>query len=103
MKIKVGNLESMIDKAIKKVIVEDYPILLVRISDRIYAVSATCTHMGCSLEGGEIRGLEIICPCHGARFNLENGESVRPEITKAPLQTFQVEILDGEVYLILPN
>jgi cytochrome b6-f complex iron-sulfur subunit len=31
-----------------------------------YALSATCTHLGCLLEQGE-GGLQ--CPCHGSRFD----------------------------------
>lgn len=37
------------------------------------AFLAKCTHLGCSIRKSE--GKEIICQCHGSRFNL-SGEAV---------------------------
>lgn len=103
MRVNVGSLEDLVENTPYKILVEDYPILLVKVKSRVYAVSATCTHMGCSLQDGTVEDLEITCPCHGAKFNLESGESITPNLTSKPLETFKVEIEEGKVYLILPD
>lgn len=36
--------------------------------------SSTCTHLGCRINRSE--GSEIVCPCHGSRYNLR-GEVLR--------------------------
>lgn len=44
-----------------------------------YAVSATCTHLGCLVEE---QGTGLQCPCHGSRFDRTgqnlNGPALRP-------------------------
>lgn len=54
-----------------------------------YAVSATCTHLGCLVE--EV-GTGLQCPCHGSRFTQDgepvNGPALRPlphfSVTRSP-------------------
>ena len=29
--------------------------------------------MGCSLSDGRLEGDEVVCPCHGSRFDPQNG------------------------------
>ncbi len=52
------------------------PLLVVHPGGDTFSVlDATCTHEGCPLgfEGGE-----VVCPCHGARFDTEGTVLVRP-------------------------
>ncbi|MEE4255548.1 MAG: Rieske (2Fe-2S) protein [Bacteroidales bacterium] len=44
-------------------------VILVRRGDNIRAFEARCTHLGCKLS--KIEGKEVVCPCHGSRFNME--------------------------------
>ena len=67
----------------KVVIVEGKCILLCRSAAGIHAMDETCPHQAMSLEGGRVRGTSIICPHHGARFNLEDGRSMSPVTTKS--------------------
>ena len=54
-----------------------------------YAVSATCTHLGCLVEEA---GAGLLCPCHGSRFTedgaIVNGPALRPlphfSVTRSP-------------------
>lgn len=70
----------------------------------IYALSPKCKHLGCTVswapEGRAPN--EFFCPCHGARYSIDGKELA---IASAPLDEYQVEIIDGYVYLgpIKPN
>jgi len=46
------------------------------------AFSKICTHAGCSVS--KIVDREIVCPCHGSHFSIEDG-SVRSGPAQAPL------------------
>ena len=52
---------------------------VVREQNRLFAVSATCTHMACPLSSAKT---QYVCPCHGSRFtpegNVVNGPATTP-------------------------
>jgi Rieske Fe-S protein len=43
-------------------------------SEQLAVFSSTCPHLGCRINRAE--GSEIVCPCHGSRFNAR-GEVLR--------------------------
>jgi cytochrome b6-f complex iron-sulfur subunit len=57
----------------------DHNLMLFRDDQGFYAISTTCTHLGCTVA----RGKEgFACPCHGSRFdnrgNVIGGPAPRP-------------------------
>ncbi len=62
------------------------PILIIRISEQQFvAYSALCTHKG--VEVKLPKDGEIVCPNHGSRFKVENGEVIEGKAIE-PLQQF---------------
>lgn len=52
------------------------PLLVTHPGGDTFAVlDATCTHVGCPLG---FQGGEVVCPCHGSRFDTEGNVLVRP-------------------------
>lgn len=43
-----------------------------------FAVSPDCSHAALPLESGRVRGSAILCPHHGARFDLRSGRVLGP-------------------------
>jgi nitrite reductase/ring-hydroxylating ferredoxin subunit len=62
----------------------------------VKAFSATCTHKGCSV--GDVKGGTINCPCHGSKFDIEDG-SVKAGPATKPLPPAKVTVKDGELHL----
>jgi nitrite reductase/ring-hydroxylating ferredoxin subunit len=79
-----------------RVVVDDTPVLLLRDGESIYAIHDRCSHRGCSLSDGKVRGDEIECGCHGSRFSLRNG-AVRHGPATAAQPAFQVRVQDGRI------
>ncbi|MHB0871619.1 MAG: Rieske (2Fe-2S) protein, partial [Chloroflexota bacterium] len=76
--------------------VQGIPIMLVRRGDRVYALGDTCSHMGCSLSGGQLMADAIICPCHGSTYRLEDGSSIHgPSPYAQP--SYEVRLLNGQI------
>jgi nitrite reductase/ring-hydroxylating ferredoxin subunit/uncharacterized membrane protein len=72
-----------------RVIVDDTPVLLLKQGANTYAIHDRCSHRGCSLSEGEVQGEEIVCACHGSRFDLKDGAVINgPATTAQP--AFQV-------------
>lgn len=75
-------------------------VALTKINGKICAFENTCTHDGGSLDGGRMEGKEIICPRHGARFDMETGEATRMPATES-IEVYPVEVKDGQVMVNL--
>ncbi len=74
------------------------PVLLVRSSGNIHAISAVCTHRGAPLETGSLEGECIRCPWHGSIFALADGSVVEGPAT-APEARFDVRVTAGKIEL----
>ena len=71
--------------------------ILVGMTDgQYFAVSAHCTHARQALTTGRLRGFELSCPLHGARFDVRDGTCTKKPATE-PLRRFPVVIEGGKV------
>src|SRR3954451_5096473 len=77
-----------------RVVVDETPVLMLREADRFYAIHDRCSHRGCSLSDGEVDGDDIVCACHGSRFDKRDGSVQRGPAT-VPQPAFQTRI-NGE-------
>lgn len=62
----------------KLVEIEGERIVVFNLDGAYHAIEDLCTHDGGDLASGEIEGCEIICPRHGARFDIRTGEVKAP-------------------------
>jgi nitrite reductase/ring-hydroxylating ferredoxin subunit/uncharacterized membrane protein len=84
-----------------RVEVQGTPVMLARRNGRVVALADTCTHMGCSLAGGRLDGDEVVCPCHGSRFRLDDGQVVSGPAT-TPEPVYEVRVRDGRIEVRQP-
>ncbi len=82
----------------KTVELDDAEVLVVRLEDGFHAIEDVCTHDGGCLAGGDIEGHEVVCPRHGARFDLLTGEATAPPAYE-PVHVFPVKVEGGRVYV----
>ncbi len=52
----------------------DDPVVILNVDGSYYAIADVCTHDDGPLGDGEVEDHQIICPRHGARFDIRNGE-----------------------------
>lgn len=71
--------------------IEDRFVVLVRYDDGVYCVEDVCTHDGGTLGDGELDGHCLVCPRHGAKFDVRTGEAVSMPATE-PTAKFDVKI-----------
>ncbi len=81
-----------------RVVVDETPVLLLRTGERTYAIHDRCSHRGCSLSQGQVEGQEVVCACHGSRFDLRDG-SLRGGPATAAQPAFQVREREGRLEL----
>lgn len=76
-------------------------VLLCRRQHDVFALADRCSHAAWELAGSEVRGHEIVCALHGARFDLRTGEATARPASK-PLATYRVRIREGRVEAQVP-
>lgn len=79
-----------------RVTVGDNDIVLVKRGDDVFALSATCPHLGGPLDEGKIVGDAIECPWHGSQLALEDGHVVNGPTT-FPARCYEVRVRAGNV------
>lgn len=61
-----------------------------------YAVQRQCSHAAMNLDGGRVRGASIVCPHHGARFDLKSGRVLGPPAW-SPIAAYPTRVREGVV------
>lgn len=69
--------------------------IVIAAKDTAKVFSSTCPHLGCRINRSE--GDQLVCPCHGSRFNL-HGELLHGPATRA-LQPLSFELDRAESVL----
>lgn len=76
-------------------------VVLVALEDEIFCLDDICTHDGGPLGEGDIEDHCLVCPRHGAKFNIRTGAAVCMPATE-PTLTHDVRI-EGDQILVRLN
>lgn len=80
--------------------VDGREILLCHTAEGIFAVDNLCTHAEARLCEGKLKGQRILCPLHGAAFDVRDG-SVLSRPASIPLATYRVRADEDGIALEL--
>lgn len=94
--VTVARIDELPPGSRRVVDVDGVVVVVFNLGGDFCAVEDSCTHDGGELASGELQGEEIVCPRHGARFNLRTGAVTAPPAYTA-LATFPVRVADGQV------
>ena len=76
--------------------IDEKKIVIFNIGGNIYAIGDVCSHDGGPLGDGEVDGMDVICPRHGARFDIKTGQALLlPAVEDIP--AYPVRIKDGMI------
>jgi 3-phenylpropionate/trans-cinnamate dioxygenase ferredoxin subunit len=71
-------------------------IVICHTRDGVFALDNICTHAHARMCEGRLRATRIVCPLHGASFDIRDGKVLGPPAT-APLPTFPLRIVEGTI------
>jgi len=82
--------------------IDEYTIVLFNIGGHYYAIADVCSHDDGPLGDGEVEGLEIACPRHGAHFDLRTGKALSlPAIVDIP--AYPIRVVNGSIQIGIPK
>jgi anthranilate 1,2-dioxygenase ferredoxin component len=76
-------------------------VLIAKIEGAYHAVNDRCPHAAAMLSTGRIRRGAVMCPLHGARFDLATGGCIGGAYPA--LRTFALRIEDGIIEVAVPT
>jgi 3-phenylpropionate/trans-cinnamate dioxygenase ferredoxin subunit len=99
--VRVARVPDVPPGSMRRVTVDGRPVALANVGGSFYAVDDTCTHEEASLSGGTLSGEVVVCPKHGARFNVTTGRVLSLPAVRS-LAVYPVRV-DGEDVLVAPQ
>jgi nitrite reductase/ring-hydroxylating ferredoxin subunit len=96
--VEVAGIDELEPGQAKLIEVDGKEIALFNCNGKYFAIDNECTHVGGPLCEGELDDGKIICPWHGAEFDLKSGKAVAPP-AEEDVRTYNVSI-DGNTVMI---
>jgi 3-phenylpropionate/trans-cinnamate dioxygenase ferredoxin component len=76
--------------------IDDHFVVVFHVGGTFYALEDCCTHDGGELGHGALEGFQIVCPRHGARFDIRTGRVLAmPATSDTP--SHEVKVENGDV------
>jgi 3-phenylpropionate/trans-cinnamate dioxygenase ferredoxin component len=76
-------------------------IVVFNIGGQFYAIGDVCTHDNGPLGDGDLEGYEVVCPRHGAHFDVRNGKATHLPAVR-PTPWYPVRIVQGKIEIGIP-
>lgn len=94
--VKVAKVEDIAPGEKRIFEVDGTLVVVINLDGQFYAIEDVCTHDGGPLGEGRLEGAQIICPRHGARFDVRTGDALTLPAFE-PVPTFEVKVEGGDV------
>jgi 3-phenylpropionate/trans-cinnamate dioxygenase ferredoxin subunit len=100
--VEIAPTSSLPDGERLFVEVDAKPIVIFNIAGDLYAIADICSHDDGPVGEGELEGHEIICPRHGAHFDVRDGKALAmPAVVDIP--AYPVRVVDDMLQLGIPK
>jgi 3-phenylpropionate/trans-cinnamate dioxygenase ferredoxin subunit len=77
-------------------------IILLNLAGELFAIGDVCSHDGNVLDDAPVEGFEMVCPRHGAHFDVRSGEAISlPAVVDIP--AYHVRIRENRIEVGIPK
>ena len=96
--VSVATLDELDDEGRLLLEIDGLPIAVFKIAEQLFAIADICSHDDGPLAEGDLEGTTVVCPRHGAHFDLNSGKALSlPAVVDIPAYPVKVE---GEQILV---
>lgn len=99
--VRVAEAREIAVGAMKCVSLGGREILVCHTAEGFFAVDAICSHAYARLDEGRLRGNRVLCPRHGASFDVRDGRALSRPAT-AGIRSYPVRVDGDSIELELP-
>jgi len=94
--VKVAATSDIPVGTFKAVEIDFERILIVHTDEGFFALADECTHDSGIISDGLLIGNEVVCPRHGARFDVKTGAVTAPPAI-VPVDTYDIKIENDDI------
>jgi len=98
--VKVATVDEIPLGKMKSCEAKHSRVVVCHMSDGFYALADECTHDGAPISTGRVRGEEVVCPRHGAKFDVRTGAVTAPPAIVG-IDTFEVKVEGNDIFVLL--
>ncbi|MCL4561727.1 MAG: non-heme iron oxygenase ferredoxin subunit [Chloroflexi bacterium] len=99
--VSIAPVEALPDGERLFVEIGELSVVIFNIAGEFYAIADVCSHDSGPVGDGELEGYEVICPRHGARFDIRSGEVLSlPAVVD--IAAYPIRIVDGQIEIGIP-
>jgi nitrite reductase/ring-hydroxylating ferredoxin subunit/uncharacterized membrane protein len=92
----VASVDAVAADGLHRFDVEGQQVVVVSEGDQLFAMGATCSHLGGPLEEGSLQDGCLVCPWHQSAFRLHDGSVARGPAT-SPQRSYELRRRGGRV------
>jgi 3-phenylpropionate/trans-cinnamate dioxygenase ferredoxin component len=82
--------------------IDGLPIVVFKVAGQLFAIGDVCTHDNGPLGDGLLDGNTMVCPRHGAEFDIRTGKALTlPAVVDIP--AYPVRVVEGKVEVGIPK
>lgn len=96
--VEAAKVSDIPDPGKEIVEIDERIVVLVHVGGQFYCVDDLCSHDGGTLGDGDLEGMCLVCPRHGAKFDVRDGSVVAMPAT-VPIPAHEVKVENGVVYV----
>ena len=100
--VVVCSAEEVPEKGFKCFIVAEAAVVICRFRDEYFAVENLCSHALATFDDGRMRGYRLMCPLHGATFDIRDGSVAGAPATR-PIRSYPLRVVDDRIEVDLSN
>jgi 3-phenylpropionate/trans-cinnamate dioxygenase ferredoxin component len=100
--IEIANTSELLPGERMIVEINDVPIAIFNLNGRLCAIKDECTHDHGPLGEGKVEGNIIVCPRHGARFDICSGKPVSTPAFQ-PTESYPVRVTGDLIEIGIPE
>jgi len=94
--VAVATIDQVPENRVVCLEVDGVALAICNVRSEFFAVENKCSHAESKFDKGRLRGHRLLCPLHGAIFDVRDG-SVMSEPAFRPIKTYAVRVENGEI------
>src|ERR1700758_743099 len=100
--VPVMTLAEIPQGSMRACVIGGREIVICHTREGVFALDNICTHAHARLCEGRLRATRLVCPLHGASFDIRDGRVLGPP-AELPLPTHAVRVVDDAIEVCIAD